>query len=136
MKNSANYLMHGNNYKDTEAGQRPALQIAEHALSSPDREVCGFVYKDRYIPLTNVSEDPNSFYADPTEVAQTLLRYGEPVAIFHTHPNGRWQPSSKDLQLASYYSNSIIIIGRIENSGLEIYVVAPPQPDPAPAVQP
>jgi proteasome lid subunit RPN8/RPN11 len=124
-------------YKFAFAGEPPALQIAEHTLSSPDREVCGFLYHDQYIPLTNVAADPRAFIADPTEVAIALERYGEPLAIFHSHPNGSPEPSVQDLRLASYYNNSIMLIGMIVGGRLELYpVVAPPQLDPAPAVQP
>lgn len=111
--------------------------LERHALSSPEREVCGFVYHDRYVRLTNVAENPNSFSADPSEVAHCLARYGEPQVIFHSHPNGTPNASGQDLQLASYYINSTIIIGVIINGRLELsQVVAPPQLDPAPAVQP
>src|SRR4029077_16060218 len=49
------------------------LQLIEkHALSAPDREVCGFVYPDRYPPLANRSANPNRFEADPAEVASLL----------------------------------------------------------------
>lgn len=127
MKNSANVRMPGSSRKDAE----------QHALSSPHREVCGFVYRDRYVRLTNTSKDPNSFIADPSEVASCLARVGEPLAIFHSHPNGSPNPSSNDLLLASYYINSVILIGIIASGKLKLYqVVAPPQLEPEPAVQP
>jgi proteasome lid subunit RPN8/RPN11 len=119
--------MLGNNLKNAEW----------HALEFPDREVCGFVYKSEYIPLTNIAKDPRSFIADPREVALVLARYGEPLAIFHSHPNGNLNPSEEDIQLASYYNNSMIIIGVIVSGKLELsQVVAPPQLDPEPAVHP
>lgn len=119
--------MPGNSHRDAE----------QQALESPDREVCGFVYGDKYIPLTNLAEDTRSFIADPGEVAKALAQYGEPLAIFHSHPNGCLEPSGRDLELASYYNNSIIVIGTIINGRLELsQVVAPPQLDPEPAVQP
>jgi proteasome lid subunit RPN8/RPN11 len=116
-----------NNLKDPE----------RDALESAEREVCGFIYENRYVPLTNIAKKSGTFIADPAEVAVTLARYGEPVAIFHSHPNGSPAPSAEDVRLASYYSNSMILIGRIINGRLELsQVVAPPQLDPAPAVQP
>jgi proteasome lid subunit RPN8/RPN11 len=127
MKNSASCLMPENRRKDAE----------HHAFSSPHREVCGFVYPDQYVRLTNISHDPNAFVADASEIAKCLSHYGEPLAIFHSHPNGSSQPSARDLQLASYYRNSTIIIGVIVKGRLELsQVVAPPQLDPEPAVQP
>ena len=119
--------MPGNNHKDAE----------QHALESPEREVCGFVYRDRYVRLTNIAKNPHSFIADPSEVAHCLARYGEPQVIFHSHPNVTPNASGQDLQLASYYKNSTIFIGVIIDGRLELsQVVAPPQLDPAPAVQP
>lgn len=105
--------MQGNNLKDAE----------QHALESPDREVCGFVYSNRYVRLTNTAQNPHSFIADPSEVAHCLARYGEPQAIFHTHPNGTSNASGTDLELASYYINSTILIGRIVSGKLELFRV-------------
>jgi proteasome lid subunit RPN8/RPN11 len=108
-----------------------------HALECAEREVCGFVYENTYIPLTNIAKDPRIFIADRSEVAKALAHYGEPLAIFHSHPNGNLKPSEEDMRLASYYNNSIILIGRIVDGKLEVsQVVVPPQLDPAPAVQP
>jgi proteasome lid subunit RPN8/RPN11 len=119
--------MLANNLKDAE----------RNALESPEREVCGFIYENKYIPLTNIAKDSRTFIADPTEVAVALVRYGEPLAIFHSHPNGSLGPSAKDLELASYYNTSIIIIGAIIKGRLELsQVVTPPQLEPEPAVQP
>ena len=110
------------------AGEPPAIQIPsvlfaemeEHSRANADREVCGFVYHDRYVRLTNIAKDPNSFRVDPSEIAQCLARYGEPSAIFHSHPNGSLHPSHQDLKLRSYYINSTIIIGKIINGRLEL----------------
>ena len=94
-------------------------QIEKHALSAPDREVCGFVYPDRYYPLTNRSANPNRFEADPAEVASLLAQYGEPQFIFHTHPNGLSQPSDTD-RARFYYPNSTMLIGVIEHGRLKL----------------
>ena len=127
MRSFENCRMLVNNLKDPE----------RDVLQSADREVCGFIYENRYVPLTNIAKDSRTFIADPAEVAVILARYGEPVAIFHSHPNGSPNPSEEDVRLASYYLNSTILIGRIINGRLELsQVVAPPQLDPPPAVQP
>jgi proteasome lid subunit RPN8/RPN11 len=102
-----------NNLKDAEI----------HALESPDREVCGFVYENGYIPLTNIAKDPRTFIADPAEVAAALAYQGEPLAIFHSHPNGDSNPSRADLRLASYYNNSTLIIGVFVSGKLELKYV-------------
>jgi proteasome lid subunit RPN8/RPN11 len=100
-------------------------RIEDHARSSPDREVCGFVYSERYVPLRNQSADPRRFEADPRDIAAALAKYGEPLAIFHSHPRGPAQPSFADLQDYYYISSSILIgcpgeDGRIELAFAEI----------------
>jgi proteasome lid subunit RPN8/RPN11 len=110
MRSFANYQMPENSRQDAE----------RHALQSPEREVCGFIYPDHYVPLTNLAANPNTFIADPAEVAKALARYGEPMAIFHSHPGGSPNPSEDDLRLASYYNSSIIIIGTFINGRLEL----------------
>ena len=54
-----------NNLKDPE----------RDVLQSADREVCGFIYENRYVPLTNIAKDSRTFIADPAEVAVILARY-------------------------------------------------------------
>lgn len=120
--------------------------IEGHARSDLKNEVCGLLYPDRYLRLKNSVSDPCRFEVDPAGLARALATYGEPLAIFHTHPNDGLIPSDEDLQ-QSYYKNSIMIIGSIvsgkfEYRGYRILkagtyeVVAPPQEEPAPAVHP
>lgn len=94
-------------------------ELETHALSAPDREVCGFLYSDRYVPLTNRSFNSNRFEADPAEVAAALIQHGEPESIFHTHPNGFPQPSEVD-QTNFYYPNSTMLIGVVVNGRLKL----------------
>lgn len=95
--------------------------ILDHARSSPDSEVCGFVYPDHYVPLRNRSAEPQRFEADPRDVASALARHGEPLAVFHTHPNRDPAPSRDDL-LNAYYSYSTILIGTLdEHSNLLLF---------------
>jgi proteasome lid subunit RPN8/RPN11 len=92
-------------------------ELKEHAFGTPDREVCGFVYQDIYFRLRNLANDGQSFYADPADVAFALAHYGEPLAIFHTHPNGLAIPSEIDISM-SYYINSTMIIGILDKERL------------------
>jgi proteasome lid subunit RPN8/RPN11 len=94
-------------------------QIEKHALSTPDREVCGFVYADHYEPLRNLSANPNRFQADPAQVASFLATYGEPQFIFHTHPNGASKPSDQD-HAEFYYPNSTMLVGIVLNGKLKL----------------
>ena len=84
--------------------------LKAHAVTSPNSEVCGFVYRDRYVPLLNISGDSCSFHADPRQLAQVLAAYGEPEGIFHTHPGGNLQPSARD-RSQFYYPGSTMIVG-------------------------
>ncbi|MCI0411245.1 hypothetical protein L0222_00420 [bacterium] len=97
----------------------PALLLKEmeqHASSSSN-EVCGFVYESHYAPLTNLSGTANHFYGDPSGLARILSQYGEPRAIFHTHPNGCLELSTEDRRMW-YYCNSTMIVGCITNGRL------------------
>jgi proteasome lid subunit RPN8/RPN11 len=115
MKNSENWPK-ANESKDPISVEVLAA-IERHARSDDNGEVCGLVYRDRYIPLRNVSGSKHRFYADPAELAVTLSRYGEPQAIFHTHPDGKLKLSAEDLRMW-YYSNSTMIIGFLEKGRL------------------
>jgi proteasome lid subunit RPN8/RPN11 len=105
------------------AGFQPAIssdilrQIEEHAASS-NGEVCGFVYDKHYVPLPNLSSKEDQFYGDPSTLARILFQFGEPVAIFHTHPNGCLELSVKDKRMW-YYSNSTMIVGCVRDGRLQ-----------------
>jgi proteasome lid subunit RPN8/RPN11 len=119
--------------------------MERHAWSDLPNEVCGFVYKDHYFLLKARVSESCRFEADPAALALALTTWGEPIAVFHSHPNGDLRPSLEDLA-SSYYPNSIMIIGsiigkkfryrmyRIQEGTYE--VVEPVQLEPAPAVQP
>ena len=95
------------------------FKLQDHAFQQPNQEVCGFVYPDRYVPLTNKAASSTRFEADPAELARVLAIYGEPSAIFHTHPNGLLEPSDADRN-QFFYPNSELWIGKIQNGKLVI----------------
>ena len=103
----------------TQRNKNVSGDMEKHALSMPDREVCGFVYQNLYYPLRNVMDSDRSFYADPVEVAYALAHFGEPSAIFHTHPTGFDSPSETDKKL-TYYTNSTILIGTLCDGKLNL----------------
>ena len=94
-------------------------RMFEHALASPDREVCGLLggvqqQLTAYYPVRNIAADPgNEFLMDPVEqigVMQQLRTTGGCVAgIFHSHPCSAAQPSALDRRLA-YYPDTIYFI--------------------------
>ena len=91
-------------------------QMEQHAFSSTG-EVCGFVYENHYAPVPNLSDRADHFYCDPSSLARVLFQYGEPTAIFHTHPNGCLELSVEDRRMW-YYSNSTMIVGCIRDGRL------------------
>jgi proteasome lid subunit RPN8/RPN11 len=87
-------------------------QMEAHALSDSG-EVCGLLYSDHYRPLRNIATGTsNAFFADPRNLAQAFFACGEPIAIFHTHPDGNLNLSAVDRSLW-YYRNSTMIVGCI-----------------------
>ena len=92
-------------------------QMEAHALAESG-EVCGLIFKNRYFPLRNVAPFASrEFFADPGELAHGLFLYGEPLAIFHTHPGCNLELSTKDQKLW-YYRNSTMIVGCIDDGRL------------------
>jgi proteasome lid subunit RPN8/RPN11 len=91
-------------------------QMEAHAFSN-EAEVCGFVYGNHYVPLPNLSRSKDHFYGDPSTVARILFQHGEPVAIFHTHPNGCLELSVEDRTMW-YYLNSTMIVGCVRDGQL------------------
>ena len=92
-------------------------QMEAHALSESG-EVCGLVYEHRYLPLRNISPSTGrSFFAHPAELAHGLFIYGEPLAIFHTHPDFNLALSDEDRRLWYYY-NSTMVVGCIVDGRL------------------
>jgi desampylase len=76
------------------------------ATAHPEKEVCGLLFGayDRVqgIEITdNVAENPErSFEIDPARLiaAHRAVRDGGPLILgcFHSHPNGRTEPSARD----------------------------------------
>ena len=94
-----------------------ALLAMENHASSSDSEVCGLVFEHGYVRLENVSGDSHRFYGDPSQLAKTLSVHGEPLAIFHTHPNGNLTLSEEDRKMW-YYRGSTMIVGCMQNGRL------------------
>ena len=86
-------------------------QIIDHSERTPDREVCGLLLGDEtaivaVIPADNLADDPrDSFELDPAAqfAALRAARGGGPAVIghYHSHPNGRPDPSPRDAATAS-----------------------------------
>lgn len=67
----------------------------QHALEAFPNEACGFVMPEGYLPVENVSSDPeNRFELSPT----AFIEHQDALAFIHSHPvadafaNGRYKP--------------------------------------------
>jgi proteasome lid subunit RPN8/RPN11 len=91
----------------------------------PDRECCGLLAGQGGIithvfPAENVASDPaRNYEIAPSEIIRLMREFRaaglEFLGIYHSHPDGENQPSSRDLELA-YYSE-------------EAYFIVSPRPD-------
>lgn len=80
--------------------------ILRWAAQHPQVEVCGLVWASErgqtVHPLRNVHTDPARYYAtDPRDVRDAFAamdrEHGEPLAWYHSHPGGKWDPSETDM---------------------------------------
>lgn len=89
-----------------------ADQILQHALSSPELEVCGLIAGRsgrplRAIPVRNVADQPQRLFTmDPAgqiDAQRDIRERGEELfGIYHSHPHGPAHPSTTDLEQAGY----------------------------------
>jgi proteasome lid subunit RPN8/RPN11 len=92
--------------------RRLADHILQHALSSPELEVCGLIAGRngrplRAIPVRNVADQPQRLFTmDPAgqiDAQRGMRERGEELfAIYHSHPHGPAHPSPTDLEQAAY----------------------------------
>jgi len=93
------------------------------AAAAPDREICGLLFGaesciDCAEPVDNVAENPwDTFEIDPRALFAALRaeRGGGPRLIghYHSHPNGRAEPSPRDLAAAEPGKYWLIIGGGV-----------------------
>jgi desampylase len=85
--------------------------IRAHAAADPAREVCGLLFgSDDHVTavqqVPNVADDPSRhFEIDPAALFAALRaeRAGGPrlAGYYHSHPNGRAEPSERDRESAA-----------------------------------
>jgi [CysO sulfur-carrier protein]-S-L-cysteine hydrolase len=93
--------------------------LFERGRREPARECCGLLGgRDGVIthvfPAVNVAPDPTKGYEiDPKEIVGMMREFREQglefLGIYHSHPNGKNEPSARDIELA-YYSEAIYFI--------------------------
>lgn len=118
------------------SGDRQILLDA--AAATPDEEVCGLLLGtgsrvERLVPARNVARDPaRSFEIDPaTLLAAHREARGNGLAVighWHSHPNGRREPSARDAARATDNGQIWLII-----AGGDISAWAPHSEGPGPA---
>jgi proteasome lid subunit RPN8/RPN11 len=87
--------------------------LAAEARTAFPRECCGFVEGSRdgntlhisqIHPATNLSADPDRFEIDPADHICLLKRLRgtgrDIIGCYHSHPNGRAEPSERDREYA------------------------------------
>jgi proteasome lid subunit RPN8/RPN11 len=99
-------------------------QILQHAQSAYPNEGCGLLVGrssvDRFIPITNLSANPTEYEMDPAELIRVLRELrgtgDRLVAIYHSHPHGPAELSSKDIEQA-YYPEAAQVIVSLADQG-------------------
>ena len=99
--------------------KRPVSEIKELARREPATECCGLLAGQEgvithVLPAVNVAADPAKGYEiDPREIVRLMREFRERqlefLGIYHSHPNGKNEPSARDIDLA-YYSEAIYFI--------------------------
>lgn len=116
-----------------------ANQLLHAAQIEPDREVCGLLgaqggIVSRYYPVQNCDAHPEQrFLLDARQqiaAMREMRERGEQLfAIYHSHPSAPAEPSSADLEAASYPEALHLIISLNTKGVLEMrgFRLAPPE---------
>ena len=93
--------------------------MLEHAWREPTLECCGLLAGrggiiTHVFPAVNVAADPAKGYEiAPRQIVDMMREFRarklEFLGIYHSHPNGKNEPSARDIELA-YYSEAIYFI--------------------------
>ena len=94
-------------------------QIVQHARTALPQEGCGLLTgrdgaATRFLPMTNLLQSATSYEMEPAELISAIrsLRVtGDSLlAIYHSHPRGPAEPSSRDIERAYYPEAAQIIV--------------------------
>lgn len=93
-------------------------QMIRHAKSSPGLETTGFITggegEQTFVPITNIHKEPSKYYAWGTEETRHAFmmmdaRGHKPLAFYHSHPNGKPEPSETDMA-GAYFQGAHYLI--------------------------
>jgi proteasome lid subunit RPN8/RPN11 len=134
-------------------------RLLEHALRVPGHECCGLLAGragviTHVFPAANVAANPATGYEiDPRETVRLMREFRERelefLGIYHSHPNGKNEPSARDIELAYYSEAAYFIVspladapkpvrafsireGRVTELEIEIRTALLPPPKSAP----
>ena len=102
--------------------QEVVRNILEHARAALPNECVGLLFGTgnkvkRRVPLTNVSETQNRYFAAPAELFAALqeaeTRGDDLLAIYHSHPNARQTPSEVDVKEVRYNAAHLIVVPQL-----------------------
>lgn len=106
--------------------------MLDHCLREAPNEACGVLggashRADRFFPMRNVARNPTVRYdADPADLiaAVQALRADrhDILAIYHSHPRWKAEPSRSDLSLNFHGNTPRIIVGLLDENAPEVRI--------------
>lgn len=107
--------------------ESPILRkVSAHAIQDPSRECCGLLGGRegaimRIFPATNVAANPATSYEIAPEELFRLTREIraaslELLGIYHSHPNGKNEPSPRDIERAHYPDAAYFIVSPLPDA--------------------
>jgi proteasome lid subunit RPN8/RPN11 len=101
-------------------------QLVLRSLQEPSREVCGLLAgRDEIItyvfPASNAATDPATSYEIAPEELFCLMREMraaglELLGIYHSHPNGKNEPSQRDIERAYYPDAAYFVVSPLADA--------------------
>jgi proteasome lid subunit RPN8/RPN11 len=98
-----------------------------HARREPSVECCGLLAGrdgaiSRIFPASNAAENPvTSYEIAPKEIFERMREMRaegiEMLGIYHSHPNGKNEPSPRDIGQAYYSETAYFIISPLNGDG-------------------
>ena len=90
-------------------------EMLAHLRGDLSQERCGLLVGDgegatRVLPVPNALRSATRYFMDGQELADALLTYGEPLAIYHSHLSGPPTPSATDVAEATYPDSYYVIV--------------------------
>lgn len=75
--------------------------MLDHAAACYPNESCGYIIDRKYVPCTNVHNNPDKQFKIGYKDVVRCERLGEIEAVVHSHPNGSSKPTTYDLMQMS-----------------------------------